>query len=550
MAEPYTSNELPDVLKADAMGSEIMMDVDIETALIEPTSHRYDSDSGGVTNFLIPPKGVASMADASLVFELVSDEGDGVVGYNVLAGGLACIERISLRSGGSLITQVDKCGLYSMIKKLYNDQDYKTGILDFRHLSSNKIEQRVAPAKISVGSVTDAYHQVYNPDLDQVSTYGYPYNGDAVNSHALQPFKTCSNVAGRGGQVVIRLAELFPLFNSRANLPVFCMASMELEVLWHPAGQSSVTAPNQTDSVLIETPIPDNAGARVRRTTASMAQNPILMMDFINYDENTMAQIKNQVENQGIVVPFVEALYTRGINPASTATSGGASDEGQKVTSNHILGLAGKEVEAIYIQTDYDILDPTGATEIDGNYNQVYTHRNIVTNQFKSQDIPGLEYNFIINNVRIYNQDVSNKALAHHYASQTEPRGLQCLATQYDTMQYDVNRCKNLLDSQFVNGAETGQTIDLARTKPYLSGTTSVVGLNLKKYNILAPTIGNGMRIGSAPIEARISRVGIGRSAGNGGAANSLKAPVLLNFFLEYKRTMLITPLGVSVSDA
>ena len=92
---------------------------------------------------------------------------------------------------------------------------------------------------------------------------------------------------------------------------------------------------------------------------------------------------------------------------------------------------------------------------------------------------------------------------------------------------------ENLLDSQFVNGSETAQAITLARTKPYLSGTTSVVGLNLKKYNILAPTIGNGMRVGSAPVECRISRVGIGRSAGNGGAANSLKAPVLLNFFLE-----------------
>ena len=42
MAEPYMSNELPDVLKADAMSSEIMMDVDIETALIEPTTQgRY-----------------------------------------------------------------------------------------------------------------------------------------------------------------------------------------------------------------------------------------------------------------------------------------------------------------------------------------------------------------------------------------------------------------------------------------------------------------------------------------------------------------------------
>lgn len=553
MTEQYSADQVPSVLQQNAMNSEMMMSVDTETSLIEPTSHRYDTNGGGRTTWIVPPKGVADMANAALVFELVSDEADGVVAWNFYAGGLGCIQRATLRCGGQILSQVSEAGLYSMVKKFYNDQDYKTGVLDARHKSSNGVELKVAPARIVNGAATDAYHQLYNPECDQVDTFGKAYAGGNGNDHVVQVSKCLSNVAGRGPEVVLRLNEVFPIFNSRTNLPVFAMASLELEIEWSQAGINAAgggTAANQTNSCLIQAAIPDNAGARVRLTTATMASTPTLMMDFIHYPEEQMNQIQNQIDSSGIVIPFVEMVATRGINPASTAVAGGAADNYQQVESNHILGMAGKEVEAIYVQKNYDLFSTTGATEIDGNYNQVYTHRGILTNQYKSQQITGEEYNFIINNLRIYNQDVKNPALAHHYLSQCEPRGYQCLDAEYDTSLYNVNKCKELLDSEFQAGAEIAQTINLGRTKPFLSGTANVTGLNLKKYNVLAPTVGNGMRIGSAPIEYRYSRVGVGRSAGNGGAANSLLAEVILNFFIEFKRTLLITSTGVSVTDA
>ena len=551
MAQNLNPGSLPDVLKADMGGSEIQMDVDTETALVEPTSHRFDSSNGGRTTWIIPPKGVAAMADAALVFELVSDEGDGVVAYNFLAGGLGCVSRATLRSGGQIISQVEHAGLYSLLKKQFNDQDYKTGVLDARHKSSNAIEHRVAPALIANSSATDAFHQIYNPECDQVNTFSKSYQA-GNNGHQVQPAKTLADVAGRGAEVVIRLAEIFPIFNSRANLPVFAMASMELEVEWAAAGQTAAnggTGANQTDSVLIQANIPDTAAARAQRTTATMAANPFLMMDFIHYPEEQMNQIQSQIETTGIVIPFIETVAVRGVNPqsdVSIALPGGA-DGYERIESDHILGMAGKEVETILIQKEYDIRTGHGLDEIDGAYNQVYAHRNILTNGLKSQDIPGEEYNFIINNVRVYNQDVSNKAQQHHYVSQCEPRGFQCVDAQYSTTGYDVNKCKELLDSEWTNGTENAQTINVARSKPYLAGTMNVLGLNLKKYNVLAPTVGNGQRIGSAPIQLKYSRVAIGV---NGSAANSLRGAVNLNIFIEFKRTMLINPTGVLVSDA
>ena len=240
-------------------------------------------------------------------------------------------------------------------------------------------------------------------------------------------------------------------------------------------------------------------------------------------------------------------VAVKGVNPESATAVGGASDTFERIESDHILGMAGKEVESIFVQKEYDIRTGAGLAEIDGNYNQVYAHRNILTNRYKSQDIPGEEYNFIINNVRLYNQDVGNKAQQHHYVSQCEPRGFQCVDAQYSTCGYDVNKCKELLDSQWQQGAETAQTINLGRSKPYLAGTMNVIGLNLKKYNVLAPTVGNGQRIGSAPIQLRYSRVAVGAAAG---AADSLRGAVNLNIYIEFKRTMLITPTGATVSDA
>ena len=43
--------------------------------------------------------------------------------------------------------------------------------------------------------------------------------------------------------------------------------------------------------------------------------------------------------------------------------------------------------------------------KIDGNFNEVYTHRSITDNRYKSQQIPGKHYNFVINNNRVYNKE-------------------------------------------------------------------------------------------------------------------------------------------------
>ena len=152
-------------------------------------------------------------------------------------------------------------------------------------------------------------------------------------------------------------------------------------------------------------------------------------------------------------------------------------------------------------------------------------------------------------NNRIYNREIDNVATQHNYLSQCDEEHWNCLEPFYDTTNYNVSKCAELLDTTWAEGVAT-QNINAGRSKPYLSGSQHVIGLNLDKYNEAGNAVGNGQRISSAPIEFSYSRVGIGRNAGAGGAANSLLAPVLLTFFIEYRRSLIIRPLGIDVSDA
>ena len=74
----------------------------------------------------------------------------------------------------------------------------------------------------------------------------------------------------------------------------------------------------------------------------------------------------------------------------------------------------------------------------------------------------------------------------------------------------------------------------------------NVVGLNLKKNNMMGLLPGVGTRIGSAPIEFNFQCV---KHGDNAAALNQNKAEINLDFFIEYRRSMVLRPLGVTVSD-
>jgi len=534
----------PDVLMNQPLSRQ--MDVDIESTILEPVSHNYNTTNGGTTTFILPAKGVLRARDALIRFQLTSAEGNNLVGYNFAVGGAGCINTITARCGGTIISQATRSGHYMNIKQNFMEHEKKVGILDARHCSSHDFELNVANAKIATGSADLAYQQLYNPECDQVNGLGNAYNGGAAtNGHQLQISKCLSNVALQSPEVIVRLGDLFEIFNEN-DLPTMGMAQIEITIEWNPCGDplAAVGANARLDNVVIDAAIPGvignaaNAAPNVAQRGTVTMDTPTMLLDYIHYPQEEQQKIVDSINSGGgLRINFSEVLYTRGINPEAAGTG--------QVTSNHILGMSMKEVKKIYIAKNYDNFTTQGIAELNADFNGVKTHRNILTNQFRSQQIPGETYNFFINNNRVYDTDISNPAVAHDYLSQCSSN-FRIPGIYYDTTNYNANKTRILLDTEYSAGAQAAASINAGRSKQYLAGSCNYIGLNLDKYNSMGSAIGNGTRIGSSPIEFNYNRLAIAAGGDNGGH----RAQVDLDFYIVYRRSLVIRALGCDVSDA
>jgi len=552
----------PDILRNQPLSRQV--DITLETNILEPVSHNFTSATGGRSVFVLPAKGVLDAPNAAIVFQLRSLEADQAVAFNVSAGGLGCVRRITARCGGNIISQCENCGQYANIKSYFSSQNVREGVLDASHFSSNRFERRITPAKIAVGAPTTSYHQLYNVELDQASSFGENDNRNQANTHTFQRGKALGNTFTNTPEVVIKLSDLFEIF-SENKLPLMAMAQTEIEIEWSPCGDANIAAGNIVENPIIEAVVRDAAintavaGGNARTCEVEM-NTPTMILDYIHYDDVERQKIVNAVQSGGgMRLDFSEVLITRGVNPAGSNAVAGANDTYEVVNSNHILGMSQKEVKKIYIEKNYDLRSTKGQAELDADISfntdgtvaadsGVKNHRNFVMRQFKSQQMPGEKYNFFVNNSRIYDKDVENPAIAHNYLSQCAGN-FNVPTTYYDTAGYNPCACDALVSTNVANGAIT-TSINTGASRRYLSGSANYIGLSLDKYKEMGSVPGNGTRISSAPIEFNYSRVSVGRSGANGGAAASHTAEINLTFYICYRRSLIIRALGVDVSDA
>jgi len=531
----------PDILLNQPLSRQL--DVDIESTILEPVSHQYNTTTGGVTVFQLPAKGVLRARDALIRFSLTSLEGNGLCAYNFAVGGAGCINQITAKCGGIIISQSQRAAHYMNIKQNFMAHEKKVGLLDSRHCSSHDFELNVASAKIANANVDLSFQQIYNPDCDQVNGFGNSYNGgNATNGHLVQVSKALSNVANQSPEIVVRLGDLFEIFNEN-DLPTMGMAQIEIVIEWNPCGDATAgaAAGARLDNVIIDATVPDaavNAAPAVAQLGTVNMDTPTMLLDYIHYPQDEQQKIVNAINSPGgMRINFSETMYTRGVNPAAAATG--------QVASNHILGMAMKEVKKIYVAKNYDQFTATGAAELNADFNSIKTHRNVLTNQFKSQQIPGESYNFFINNNRVYDKDVSNAMVQHDYLSQCK-NNFRVPNAYYDTTNYNADKNRILLDREYSAGAAGADVLNAGMTKRYLAGSCNYIGLNLDKYNSLGSAMGNGTRIGSSPVEFNYNRLAIAAGADNGGHL----AEVNLDFYIVYRRSLVIRALGVDISDA
>mgnify|MGYP003147252729 CR=1 FL=1 len=536
--------------------SERAVDVSVETNILEPVSHQYTSTGGGVTRFVLPAKGVLNAPTTALCFEVVNGEqaGDGTdsrLAFQLDAGGIAMLNRITVRCGGQILSRVDEAALYNTIKNKFKSQQFRENVLDVRHASCNAVKTRILPnpageaaqAGFDLGEGLVGYHQLMNPDLDQQNTYGeFPMtNGDLTHGKQRNKLLRNFNNAGRGPEVAIRLADIIPFF-VKNQLPLFAMAQVEIECEWNK-GPAAATQLDDINSMPV---IPDNplAGG-IGETTGHnivFAAPPFLSLDYLHYDENEMMKIQNHIKAGKYAFNFTEVVVTKGINPEYA----GAVVAEHVVESNHLLGMMGKEVKKIYVVKNWNLNSTNGNHEKNNQYAGAFTHRNTQLWNLKSANIRDESYNWIINNVRVYNQDIQQGALQHHEMSECETQ-YQCLPGAYDSLNFNQD-VVSVLANTGAAGTVDNTNAASAITQRFLAANAHVIGLNLDKYNEMGNAPGNGTRISSAPIEFRYSvkknYAGAAPNAGNDVSA------IDLTFFIEHRRSLIITELGVKVSDA
>jgi hypothetical protein len=550
--------EIPDILKPIPLARAV--DVEVETNILEPVSHIYTSRDGGRTRWVLPAKAVLNAPNAAMVFEIVNGEGPGQgtdrrLAFPLMSGGVGMIQRITVRCGSQILSQIDYAGQYNTVKNIFKSQAYKSDVLDVRHHSQNNIKTKIlanqsgsaALAGATLGQGLIGYHQVSNNDIDIQNTWGKPIISDADVHHLFMKNKLLRDYdnRGKGPECVIRLGDIMNFFEAN-NLPLGAMAQTEIECEWKAGPSATDQYQNIIDSPVIVNKA--NLGAATAGLNIGFAAPPVLQLDYIHYPEEEMMKIQEQV-NRGMALNFTEVVTTFGVNPELGAVANG----NYNITSNHILGMAGKEVKKIYVQKNLDKKSTQGAVEKDYTQGGCQTHRNQYLWDFKSVQCPSEVYNFVVNNERMYGIDISNPAQAYNQLQQCE-QVAHILPAQFDTKNFDAN-VLNILNNTKDAGTVDNAANDSAFSQRMLGGCMNVIGLNLDKYNSLdmaggrykTATPGNGERIGSAPIEFRYT---CNKTRDGGTPANENRAAVNLTFFIEFRRALIINNMGVSVSDA
>ncbi len=476
----------------------------IETNILNPVTHNYDYEVGGQTTFRFPATGVLDAPNCSLEFNPTS--ADGKACFPLSSGGQSMIDRITCRVGGVILSQIINSGEYSTMKNQHNALGYQANVLDVRHGSSNNFQQYIRP---DLDATKENCSAIFNVENDQASSW---HEALPATTNVVQPNKRLTDNKKSTRAILLRLSDLFPFFKDN-KLPLLAMAQVELQIEWLPANSFA----NNKNSCVISSDITDLTNGQITLDADQVRMN----VDYIHYDDEEKMKIMGAVQ-KGLRLRFTEVVVTKGINPEA----GGA---GQTAASTHIIGMAGKEVQGVYVKKLFDVKSTTGATEA-GELG----HDNKYLHQFRSQNIRNEKYNWIINNFRVYSQDVSNYAEQHQYVGMIMSGAFQPPPAAYDTMNYNDNFKNILLDKVLDGGAAS------AATQTAWLGTQHFIGLNLKKFPEMGAAFQNGTRIGTSPIEFTYERKG---------AANNL-AQVDLTFYIEYSRTLTITPLGVDVSDS
>ncbi len=499
--------------------------LEIHSEILEPLAH-----SQNITRWEIPHKNILD-SDSVMIWNVHTNypaTTNGGVAYDdhvalpyLNAGLYECIKRARLFVNGKIISELNEVGKYLTLKNDFTPHEVKTEVNDFFSYANHEIKNNGGKIEHDGGKM------LRTPNDKQigpkVEAKGHAYKVEAS----------------------IKLHQLFAILKDAQLDTNNIEGKIMIEIDW-----------NSNNSVATK-PTCIFAGANdVDADKVISVDNPRLILDFLTYNAEVQAQIRNTIwgDGAGVNMPFREvALVRKTLNIPTGVTS---------VDIN--MGMTGRAIQKIWVAK---------VMNCDGN------DVNILNGDNRSDLLEGQKWNVRINDLMIYDRDVDNRAEEFNYLQQTGEKQYTCVPSAYEMRNatkanrntytasdddfvadaYNVAfqnatpvsgnfpaNCPNG-DMEFL-GEEANVRLDgstaiaVANAKNQICGRQNYLGINLAKYKSGAESPLNAMRVGSTPIVFNLTY-------GQGNDANTTDKGGTIFFWVEYLKLMNLKNGQISVMD-
>mgnify|MGYP003641121773 FL=1 len=499
--------------------------LEIHSEILEPLSH-----SQVITRWEIPHKNILD-SDSVMIWKVFCDgQATDRTGSTFMARPLPLtglydtMLRARLFVNGKVISELNEVGKYLGMKYHFQPHEVKTEVSDFFSYADNNIVNNGGNMDMDIGRI--------------LRTPGDKELGPSVPAKGHNYQVECS----------LKLHQLFAILKDAQLDTNNIEGKIMIEIDWSPNNTNTAK-----DNVLY-------AGSGVTAVAKPLkVLEPRLILDFLTYNAEVQAQIKNTIwgDGAGINMPFREVVLVRKTLNVST----GVKEE------DFSIGMTGRAIQKIWVAK---VMDCGG------------NDANKLLGSVRSDLLNGQKWNVRVNDLMIYDRDVDNRAEEFNYLQQTGEaqytippsmyerrsfgKGVRSGYTTNDDVWVDnISVAKqnatlvnipagmpahpvNVPSAPFGNKVgdfsrvSQGASIDTANVKATMEGRLNYLGINLARYKAGGDTPMNAMRIGSTPVLFSLRR------DGTADTDTTAKTGTMF-FWVEYLKIMNLKNGQISVMD-
>ena len=453
--------------------------------------------------FVIPKKGSVLDSKSALKLKVNWTQFDATnaanVGGKLFSGMLGLIKNARLYASGQLISRLDHAGEKIHLDNQFKNQEYKEQYCDVKHGSNTGF---LIADDLANSGLNGA---IINDDIVSSRTDAEPPVISTPNYMRIIGKTATATDGDNGMEMFLLLEEIFPMLKD-LQLPVrFLKDEIRIEIDF------------ETDNTkwIMSSPDP--------HTTTNVAQvtvtEAVMFLDYITYNDEVDAELASTLESTGVSIPFRETAIITTALPGTAGASVG-------IRSDVLIGQEGRAIMKIFVAKRYPNTLSGGLTN---NVNSAYS----LQGNCRSDALKNQKFNFVVNDLLIYDRDVENPKESYNYFSYAGEKQASCYpdAWEYNDTYATQSVTNDVLYTTNLGGTTDqrilGNALITGVVKDGIRGTQNWDSVDLSKYGKqLNPA--NAMRIGSTPIIYRLTR-DTGTDVRDQGA-------VQLTVFVEYLR--------------